>query len=162
MLYWGAVMHASHQMLKYAAGSEQPFHGTNCSRHGSRQHTCTTYCCCRCVQGGWEDDETLEAAARRETVEEAGVRGSIEVSRDAAQELVLRPRQEAHVLQDSSNCMQRGMACMTIFIWIERCRRMQLHGMSKLRISRAVSSCAGQAYFGSINQSNHLLPAWSS
>jgi len=31
-------------------------------------------------QGGWEDDETLEAAARRETVEEAGVRGSIEVS----------------------------------------------------------------------------------
>lgn len=31
-------------------------------------------------QGGWEDDESLEAAARRETVEEAGVRGSIEVS----------------------------------------------------------------------------------
>jgi len=29
-------------------------------------------------KGGWEDDETLEAAARRETVEEAGVRGSIE------------------------------------------------------------------------------------
>eukprot|EP00879_Flechtneria_rotunda_P005753 GHRR01006054.1.p1 GENE.GHRR01006054.1~~GHRR01006054.1.p1 ORF type:complete len:218 (+),score=61.62 GHRR01006054.1:400-1053(+) len=29
-------------------------------------------------KGGWEDDETVEAAARRETVEEAGVRGSIE------------------------------------------------------------------------------------
>lgn len=29
-------------------------------------------------KGGWEDDESLEAAARRETVEEAGVRGSIE------------------------------------------------------------------------------------
>jgi diphosphoinositol-polyphosphate diphosphatase len=31
------------------------------------------------MQGGWEDDETVEAAAQRETVEEAGVRGSIEV-----------------------------------------------------------------------------------
>jgi 8-oxo-dGTP pyrophosphatase MutT (NUDIX family) len=31
------------------------------------------------LQGGWEDDETVEAAAQRETVEEAGVRGSIEV-----------------------------------------------------------------------------------
>lgn len=29
-------------------------------------------------KGGWEDDETVEAAAQRETVEEAGVRGSIE------------------------------------------------------------------------------------
>ena len=33
-----------------------------------------------CVQGGWEDDETVEAAALRETVEEAGVRGTLEVS----------------------------------------------------------------------------------
>ena len=32
-----------------------------------------------CVpKGGWEDDESVEAAAKRETVEEAGVRGSIE------------------------------------------------------------------------------------
>lgn len=30
-------------------------------------------------KGGWEADETVEAAARRETVEEAGVRGTIEV-----------------------------------------------------------------------------------
>ena len=32
------------------------------------------------LQGGWESDETVEAAAARETVEEAGVRGRIEVS----------------------------------------------------------------------------------
>ena len=31
-------------------------------------------------QGGWEADETVEAAAARETVEEAGVRGVLEVS----------------------------------------------------------------------------------
>lgn len=31
-------------------------------------------------QGGWEDDETLEYAAKRETVEEAGVRGTLEAS----------------------------------------------------------------------------------
>lgn len=31
------------------------------------------------LQGGWENDETLEAAAMRETVEEAGVRGRLEV-----------------------------------------------------------------------------------
>ena len=31
------------------------------------------------AQGGWETDETVEAAAARETVEEAGVRGSLEV-----------------------------------------------------------------------------------
>ena len=35
-------------------------------------------------QGGWEDDETVEAAAMRETVEEAGVRGTLEVSRGLA------------------------------------------------------------------------------
>lgn len=29
-------------------------------------------------KGGWEDDETVEAAAKRETVEEAGVRGCLE------------------------------------------------------------------------------------
>lgn len=29
-------------------------------------------------KGGWETDETVEAAARRETVEEAGVRGNLE------------------------------------------------------------------------------------
>ena len=33
-----------------------------------------------CEQGGWEADETVEAAAARETVEEAGVRGVLEVS----------------------------------------------------------------------------------
>jgi hypothetical protein len=31
------------------------------------------------VQGGWETDETVEDAAARETLEEAGVRGIIEV-----------------------------------------------------------------------------------
>ncbi|KIZ06398.1 hypothetical protein MNEG_1559 [Monoraphidium neglectum] len=31
-------------------------------------------------KGGWEDDESVESAAKRETVEEAGVRGAIEVS----------------------------------------------------------------------------------
>lgn len=30
------------------------------------------------AQGGWEDDESVEAAAKRETVEEAGVRGELE------------------------------------------------------------------------------------
>jgi diphosphoinositol-polyphosphate diphosphatase len=30
-------------------------------------------------KGGWEIDETLETAARRETVEEAGVRGALEL-----------------------------------------------------------------------------------
>jgi len=37
----------------------------------------------RCVvwsQGGWEIDESMEQAALRETVEEAGVIGSVEVS----------------------------------------------------------------------------------
>jgi diphosphoinositol-polyphosphate diphosphatase len=36
--------------------------------------------CAPCIytQGGWEDDETVEAAAKRETVEEAGVRGCLE------------------------------------------------------------------------------------
>ncbi len=32
------------------------------------------------LQGGWEADETVEAAAARETVEEAGVRGVLEVT----------------------------------------------------------------------------------
>ncbi len=32
------------------------------------------------MQGGWEDDESVESAAQRETVEEAGVRGVLEVS----------------------------------------------------------------------------------
>lgn len=31
------------------------------------------------MQGGWETDETVEAAAKRETIEEAGVRGALEV-----------------------------------------------------------------------------------
>jgi len=31
------------------------------------------------LQGGWEDDESVEDAARRETIEEAGVRGTLEV-----------------------------------------------------------------------------------
>lgn len=31
------------------------------------------------MQGGWEDDETVESASKRETVEEAGVRGVLEV-----------------------------------------------------------------------------------
>ncbi len=31
------------------------------------------------LQGGWETDEDVESAAARETVEEAGVRGRLEV-----------------------------------------------------------------------------------
>lgn len=30
-------------------------------------------------KGGWESDETVETAAQRETMEEAGVRGELEV-----------------------------------------------------------------------------------
>jgi 8-oxo-dGTP pyrophosphatase MutT (NUDIX family) len=41
------------------------------------------------VQGGWEADETVEAAAARETVEEAGVRGALEVHSAAVQAAVL-------------------------------------------------------------------------
>lgn len=33
---------------------------------------------CPSFQGGWEDDESLVEAAKRETVEEAGVRGQLE------------------------------------------------------------------------------------
>lgn len=32
------------------------------------------------LQGGWENDETVEQAAMREAVEEAGVRGDLVVS----------------------------------------------------------------------------------
>ena len=32
------------------------------------------------LQGGWEQDEVIEKAAKRETVEEAGVRGELRVS----------------------------------------------------------------------------------
>ena len=32
------------------------------------------------MQGGWENDESMETAASRETFEEAGVTGNIEVS----------------------------------------------------------------------------------
>lgn len=36
---------------------------------------------CVCLaQGGWETDESMEQAALRETIEEAGVMGNIEVS----------------------------------------------------------------------------------
>lgn len=31
------------------------------------------------TQGGWENDETVEEAAEREALEEAGVRGEIKV-----------------------------------------------------------------------------------
>jgi len=41
------------------------------------------------VQGGWEADETVEAAAARETVEEAGVRGALEVHSAAVHAAVL-------------------------------------------------------------------------
>lgn len=33
------------------------------------------------MQGGWENDETVEEAAAREAIEEAGVRGDLVVSR---------------------------------------------------------------------------------
>lgn len=29
------------------------------------------------IQGGWENDETVEEAARREAIEEAGVKGDL-------------------------------------------------------------------------------------
>lgn len=32
-----------------------------------------------CAQGGWENDETVEEAAVREALEEAGVRGDLMV-----------------------------------------------------------------------------------
>lgn len=32
------------------------------------------------IQGGWETDETVHGAAARETLEEAGVRGILEVN----------------------------------------------------------------------------------
>ena len=41
------------------------------------------------MQGGWEADETVEAAAARETVEEAGVRGALEVPSAAVHAAVL-------------------------------------------------------------------------
>lgn len=43
-----------------------------------------TACClaAHAPQGGWENDEELRDAAMRETVEEAGVRGQLEVRLD--------------------------------------------------------------------------------
>lgn len=38
------------------------------------------YLCFLLYQGGWEDDETVEEAACREALEEAGVKGIIKVS----------------------------------------------------------------------------------
>lgn len=82
-----------HYLAAYSSGSAlsvescQPFSDT--SLHTRHQAT-VGYCS---PQGGWEDDETVDAAARRETVEEAGVRGELEVSKGrsaaAAQALVL-------------------------------------------------------------------------
>jgi 8-oxo-dGTP pyrophosphatase MutT (NUDIX family) len=46
-----------------------------------RLHACHVV---RACQGGWDDDETVEGAALRETVEEAGVRGQIQVRRRGA------------------------------------------------------------------------------
>lgn len=42
--------------------------------------TCLCIVCFWFLQGGWEIDESMEQAALRETVEEAGVVGKIEVS----------------------------------------------------------------------------------
>ena len=39
--------------------------------------TCTRYDVFYIMQGGWENDETVEEAAIREAVEEAGVRGEL-------------------------------------------------------------------------------------
>lgn len=33
------------------------------------------------LQGGWETDESMEEAVLRETMEEAGVKGKVEVSK---------------------------------------------------------------------------------
>lgn len=52
------------------------------------------------LQGGWEDDESVEAAARRETVEEAGVRGTIEVCvTNSSLQLLRGQRQQQHHMQ---------------------------------------------------------------
>jgi 8-oxo-dGTP pyrophosphatase MutT (NUDIX family) len=37
------------------------------------------YICNLLMQGGWENDETVEEAAAREAIEEAGVRGDLVV-----------------------------------------------------------------------------------
>lgn len=60
----GQVLHHKHAVPKRAAGARcfAPVVKFNCM-----------------LQGGWETDETVEAAAKRETIEEAGVRGTLEV-----------------------------------------------------------------------------------
>jgi hypothetical protein len=40
---------------------------------------CLIYICNLLMQGGWENDETVEEAAAREAIEEAGVRGDLVV-----------------------------------------------------------------------------------
>ena len=49
------------------------------SQLSSQSSAAISVCQGQAVQGGWEADETVEAAAARETVEEAGVRGVLEV-----------------------------------------------------------------------------------
>lgn len=45
-----------------------------------RRKTKTDYVCGVGIKGGWEIDESIEEAALRETVEEAGVVGDVQVA----------------------------------------------------------------------------------
>lgn len=54
------------------------------------------------AQGGWEADETVEAAAARETVEEAGVRGVLEVP----------PSEQVTQILVSTFCFLVDVACV--------------------------------------------------
>lgn len=47
------------------------------------------------LQGGWETDETIEQAALREALEEAGVQGNVEVS---SQSFHLPPIRTVHLV----------------------------------------------------------------
>jgi len=54
-------------------------------------------------KGGWEDDESVEAAAKRETVEEAGVRGALELPM-----LGEFPFSSGKTFADTSTSLSRG------------------------------------------------------
>jgi len=78
----GMVSASRSSMLAWllSSGPAQPCNPDNgCCFQQTRLQLDFADCACGAAQGGWEDDETVEAAALRETVEEAGVRGNIEV-----------------------------------------------------------------------------------
>lgn len=66
------------------------------------------------VQGGWEVDEDLQSAAMRETVEEAGVRGVLEVSG-----VIVRISFGGFVCSIASVCLLEGLHG---FCWEHSCR----------------------------------------